>query len=649
MNPLIRSRVLESKVEIGMEEQKEQEELLKDNLLYQLKFMFQSLLHSTRRAFTPENWMFAYKDETGLVPVNVLHQQDAQEFLQVLCERMEKLLLDPSPSSSSGGGDQQKPLLSSVYGVQICDQMIKEGVDMAASPSGSAVENRDQYIREKHDLMMCISLDVRGTNGLESSLKKFVSGESLSDYLWDENQPRVNITKRQCLGDLSDSVIFHLKRFELNFDTFLREKVNDEFPFPTHVDLYPYTKEGLEGISPQALGRTSSYYFYELTGIVVHTGTTDSGHYYSYIKESLEDATERYFRNNKQGGSPGGETPPRRWIEFNDSEIQLFSEVRIASECFGGSVADHEYHVSSQTWLTTNTPNQKNAYMLVYQRTRTGAGTGTSSSATATTAVGSSQSPNKSPMDQQEEKEDMEVAMDGPGSQEENSHGDDDKLFPPERVIRDNQCHLLASRCYTQEHIEFFLTLEESYLAHHNLFTCDRHCSEEEFLSISSQVKTNICDFVSFLAQYVSRSLYHQAYQAGCDIVINLLDNLLLSGQPLEGTDTSGSSPNKTTTSYSEVLQNSSSSTSPTVPPSSSPNSTSSSSQSGESSGVSMAMAMRRTQFCVEICQTLLSYFMNSQHQQPQDGDSLIQNLIFAPEKIIRMATTNSFSNFLSF
>ena len=25
------------------------------------------------------------------------------------------------------------------------------------------------------------------------------------------------------------------------------------------------------------------YYTYELTGVVVHTGTADSGHYYSYI------------------------------------------------------------------------------------------------------------------------------------------------------------------------------------------------------------------------------------------------------------------------------------------------------------------------------------------------------------------------------
>lgn len=29
----------------------------------------------------------------------------------------------------------------------------------------------------------------------------------------------------------------------------------------------------------------SDYYNFDLVGIVVHSGTADSGHYYSYIKE----------------------------------------------------------------------------------------------------------------------------------------------------------------------------------------------------------------------------------------------------------------------------------------------------------------------------------------------------------------------------
>ena len=111
--------------------------------------------------------------------------------------------------------------------------------------------------------------------------------------------------------------MFHLKRFELNFDTFRREKVNDAFPFPKFLNMYPYTKEGLT-VPGQGLGqgqgqgqttaststptgsstttttisgggvkatgggvgvgstgpRPPAYYQYELAGVVVHTGTT---------------------------------------------------------------------------------------------------------------------------------------------------------------------------------------------------------------------------------------------------------------------------------------------------------------------------------------------------------------------------------------
>src|SRR5256885_1142141 len=40
-------------------------------------------------------------------------------------------------------------------------------------------------------------------------------------------------------------MIMHLKRFELNFETFQHEKLNNRFDFPLVINLEPYTKEGL--------------------------------------------------------------------------------------------------------------------------------------------------------------------------------------------------------------------------------------------------------------------------------------------------------------------------------------------------------------------------------------------------------------------
>jgi len=51
--------------------------------------------------------------------------------------------------------------------------------------------------------------------------------------------------KRQVLHILPNTIFFHLKRFELNFETFRHEKSNQRFEFPEEINLEPYTREGL--------------------------------------------------------------------------------------------------------------------------------------------------------------------------------------------------------------------------------------------------------------------------------------------------------------------------------------------------------------------------------------------------------------------
>ena len=55
-----------------------------------------------------------------------------------------------------------------------------------------------------------------------------------------------------------------------------------------------YTQEKLQNDNL----KPSSYYTYGLRGFIVHTGTSDYGHYYSIIK-----------RND-------------RWFEFNDKDVK---------------------------------------------------------------------------------------------------------------------------------------------------------------------------------------------------------------------------------------------------------------------------------------------------------------------------------------
>ena len=173
---------------------------------------------------------------------------------------------------------KRKPVLDTIYSGIVVNQIIKRSCEeeTVASPGDNIRENAEPFV--------CVSLDVKGCNTLESSLQKFVAGEVFTDYSWDPKEPRVPITKRQCLlkDKLPNSIIFHLKRFEFNLDTYIREKVNDSFSFPieTPLNIYPYTKEGLSSNNAVQLDNLpggsgcadEASCLYTLTAVVVHTG-----------------------------------------------------------------------------------------------------------------------------------------------------------------------------------------------------------------------------------------------------------------------------------------------------------------------------------------------------------------------------------------
>jgi len=95
---------------------------------------------------------------------------------------------------------------------------------------------------------------------------------------------------------------------------------------------------------------TKKDFEYRLAGVVVHTGTAEYGHYYSFIdtqRSSARDATKD------------------AWLEFNDSRVREFSTKDIENECFGGKESDSDDTINFG-WM--NRDNSKNAYILVYEK-----------------------------------------------------------------------------------------------------------------------------------------------------------------------------------------------------------------------------------------------------------------------------------------
>ena len=59
--------------------------------------------------------------------------------------------------------------------------------------------------------------------------------------------------RRTCILKLPAVLILNLKRFEFNYDTMTRRKINSECRFPLVLDMSPYTKSTLVRVDEEAL------------------------------------------------------------------------------------------------------------------------------------------------------------------------------------------------------------------------------------------------------------------------------------------------------------------------------------------------------------------------------------------------------------
>ena len=341
--------------------------LVDDNILHQMQKLFVFLELTDRQDYNPFEFCFSYKDYSGQ-PVNVLMQQDAQEFINMIFDKLENSLRNTAFSQ----------VLENVYGGKYCNQMICTNC---------------KIVTNRFEKFYCLSLQVKNMKNIYEGLNKYIAGETISDYLCENCRKKVEITKRCVLSSLPNVLIIHLQRLVFNLDTFMNEKINTRLDFPEELNMQAFMKEEIERRDQQIekekekdnipggelqrgtsnvsdegptihrkgsqmdekLERQSSscnkpihdkgYYEYKLKGVVNHTGSAEAGHYYSFI--------------NLDG---------KKWLEFNDSTIKDFDARMLEQECFGGSNGYGVSDVSDDYSGWDSKENAKSAYILVYER-----------------------------------------------------------------------------------------------------------------------------------------------------------------------------------------------------------------------------------------------------------------------------------------
>ncbi|KAH6687235.1 ubiquitin carboxyl-terminal hydrolase [Plectosphaerella plurivora] len=289
-------------------------------LLMETRRLFCNLQDTTRRYVDTNSMVSTIKtyDDTG---IDVGVQMDVDEFYNLLFDRWEGQLSTPA----------ERQTFRTFYGGQLVQQVSSKECE---------------HISERFEPFSAIQCDIKGKKNLMESLQAYVDGEVMqgdNKYKCSDCDRHVDAVKRACLKDVPDNLIFHLKRFDFNLRTMMRSKINDYFAFPATIDMRPYTIEHLSGSTDK-----QEPDMFELVGVLVHAGTAESGHYYSYIRQRPTTGDHEL------------------WMEFNDDMVSPWDPKLMEDATFGSAAESRSYEHGGFSYEKSN-----NAYMLFYQRSST--------------------------------------------------------------------------------------------------------------------------------------------------------------------------------------------------------------------------------------------------------------------------------------
>jgi len=231
-----------------------------------------------------------------------------------------------------------------------------------------------------------LQCEVKNKKNVHESLQTYVQGEVLdgdNKYFCDTCSRHVGAVKRACVQVLPDVLLLHLKRFDFDMEVLKKLKIYDRYEFPMLLNMEPYTSEYIAsteqqqqqqqetggeipsaGTKPNEIDIAADdvtlipadkrQFWYRLVGVIVHTGSSDSGHYYSYIRERVPRFSEV--------------TQETRWLQFNDSTVEPFNPKDIPTECFGGNESVSNWDPQLAKYIPRLQSKPYSAYMLFYEK-----------------------------------------------------------------------------------------------------------------------------------------------------------------------------------------------------------------------------------------------------------------------------------------
>ena len=281
----------------------------KKNSLYQIKKVFYSLKYLQVSYYTPSDFPVNFDDEI----LDIHQQMDVDEFFGNILDKIENRLKHT----------KNENLVKYFFqGTQNDILTFQEGCT-------------HHRINVNH--FYSIQLQVQNKKNIYESLDTLTEGELMNGdncIFCPQCNKKIPAVKSQKFKTLPRVLIFVLKRFEFNYDTIKKVKINDYYEFPQVLDMgkYLYDKNK-DNNSNDDMNK------FILKSVVVHMGNTEQGHYYAFIR--------------KEGD---------KWYQFNDTEVTPFDINFLEEETFGG---DEVFNVDGNKKVSKK---NRSAYLLFYEK-----------------------------------------------------------------------------------------------------------------------------------------------------------------------------------------------------------------------------------------------------------------------------------------
>ena len=162
---------------------------------------------------------------------------------------------------------------------------------------------------------------------VEESLLNMLTMERLegdNQYFCDICQKKVDALKGIKVRKYPEVVTFVLNRFDFDYNTFTRVKVNSKFTFNMEIDMSLYAERPEDFPSEDDCT-------YELSAILIHIGSAVSGHYKAYIRDTMNEGDwEGVMKRYSAAKTSEAKQPEKQEQERNDdSKEQLLQSKEI--------------------------------------------------------------------------------------------------------------------------------------------------------------------------------------------------------------------------------------------------------------------------------------------------------------------------------